>query len=273
VIPENLKRGGQGCPPRFVMTPLDRMIVRGVPATFDRCIKRAGETRPIDIGLAREQHRVYCETIEDLGVRVLRIAPDDRYPDSCFVEDPLIIVGDHVICADSAAPARRGEAETLLDPLRREHRVDILDPPATMDGGDVFRAGRVLYVGLSTRTNPQAAEQLRALLAADGYEIRPLEVRGVLHLKSACTPVGDDTVLVSTANVDARVFADKRLIVVPPDESYAANCLAVKGRVLVVDGYPKTRETLEKAGYETIALEMSEFYKAGGSLTCLSLFY
>lgn len=248
-------------------------VVRGVPRTFDSCIRPEGNADPIDVVKARVQHDAYCAVLERLGLGLIRVEADERYPDCCFVEDPVIVVGNRVIFGDMAAPARRGEHEAVLRAIERCKEACLLSPPATMDGGDVMRAGERMFVGISRRTNREAARQLGELLAVDGIETTVVEVKDILHLKSACTALDGDTIVFAPGFVDRGAFANYRVLEVPEEEHYAANCVSVNGTVIVSDGYPETRSKIEAAGFETVALEMSEFRKGGGSLTCLSILF
>lgn len=247
-------------------------VVRSLPDSFDRCIRPADSTAPIDVALARTQHDTYVDLLSRLGLVVHRIDADERFPDCCFVEDPAIVVGNIAILCEMAAPARRGEGEAVARALSRYHALRRLGPPAFIDGGDVIRAGDRLFVGLSERTNAEAVQQLRYFLG-DEYAVMPVEVRDVLHLKSACTAIDAETLLIDPTKVDPVAFDGFELIEVPEGESYAANCLAVNGAVVVSAGFPRTSELVASTGYEVIELSMSEFRKAGGSLTCLSILW
>lgn len=254
-------------------------IVRGVAGTLDRCLRPPGSVDPIDVPLARRQHAAYVEALSGLGLDMHRIDADDRYPDCCFVEDPAVIVGDVALVCRSAAPARRGEeveVERALERFECLKRTERMTAPATMDGGDVMRVGQTLYVGLTERTNAEAARQLETIAGSEGLHIATLRVRGVLHLKSACTPLDEESVLVDPTKVDAGAFAGCEVVEVPPEEGYAANCLSVNGTVLVsAGGFARTRDLIvawgAHRGFDVVELGMSEFRKAGGSLTCLSL--
>ncbi len=250
----------------------NRAIVRGVPPTFDRCIRPEGSDRPIDVTLAAAQHAAYCDTLRSLGLDLLRIEADDRYPDCCFVEDTVFVVGDTVFVCEMGAASRRGEGEAVVGELAGLRLVR-LDPPATIDGGDVIYNDGTLFVGLSARTNADAVRQVKGVLDGTGVQVIPVPVTDVLHLKSACTPVAPGVVLVSEACASADAFTGCERLAVPANESYAANCLSIGGTVIVSEGFPRTRELLESRGYPTVALNMSEFRKGGGSLTCLSIVF
>lgn len=248
-------------------------IVRLPAATFERCIRPEGSVDPIDRALAVRQHDAYVAVLAARGIDVIRVDADDRYPDCCFVEDPVVIVGGTAVVCEMASEARRGEGDALapvLSPLRRIHH---LQPPATMDGGDVIRMGGRIFIGLSRRTNAAAVDQVRTVAAREGIAVTAVAVGGVLHLKSACTALDDDTLLIDRRHADPSAFAGKRLVDVPADESYAANALALGDTVVVSAGFPRTRDRVASAlsGVDVVELGMSEFRKAGGSLTCLSI--
>jgi dimethylargininase len=245
-------------------------IVRGVAATFDDCIKPQGEVGAVDLGRARGQHAAYCALFEKLGLVLRRLDADDRHPDCCFVEDTAIVAADWGVVCEMAEASRRGEERAVVEALsgRRLHR---LQPPATIDGGDAIVHGDTMFVGLTARTNQAAVRQLDAILATEGVAVVPVPVEGVLHLKSACTPIAPGLFLVSEALAGAEAFADCEKLVVPRDESYAANCLSVNGTVVVTDGFPRTGELIASRGFPVESLSMTEFRKCGGSLTCLSI--
>lgn len=248
----------------------ERAIVRGVPDTFDRCIKPRGEDRPIDVERARGQHERYCSTLASLGLELIRLDADNRCPDCCFVEDTVVAGTGWVVVCRMGAQSRRGEEADVADALS-EGRLYRMEAPATMDGGDVIADGDTLYVGLSGRTNEAAVRWLRSVLAAEGVDVVPVTVHGALHLKSACTPVAPGVFLVWDSLAGEEAFAGSDKLIVPVEERYAANCLSVGGTIVVSDGYPRTRELIESRGYRTRPIPMSEFCKAGGSLTCLSV--
>ena len=189
------------------------------------------------------------------------------------MEDTAVVVGPKAIIANTAAPTRRGEEAAVREVLRAYKEVHDLTPPATLDGGDVLRIGETLYVGLSSRTNVEAAEQLEALVAPEGYGVTTIAVREILHLKSACTYLGGTIVVYLPRHLDERAFLDYRRITVPQEEAHAANCLSVNGAVLIPAGVHRTRKAIEAAGFETLEVEIGEAMKAGGGLTCSSILF
>jgi dimethylargininase len=246
-------------------------IVRDVPDSFDWCIK-PDPAAVIDVGLAKKQHGTYKNTLQKLGLELMIIASDDRYPDCCFVEDTAIIVGEAAVVPSMGAPSRIGEEVEVRNVLAGYKSLLEVNLPAMMDGGDVLLIDKKIFVGLSKRTNREAVSHLQEISPA-GYEVIAVPLAGVLHLKSACTYLGDDCVLMCKGHFDDDVFTAYNKIVVHPEDAYSANCLAVNDRVLISNGFPRTRSALEAAGFDTIEMDMSEFRKAGGSLTCLSILF
>jgi dimethylargininase len=208
-----------------------------------------------------------------MGLELARIDADDRYPDCLYVEDTAIVVGDKAFIAPMAAESRRGESNAVEAKLREFKCVQHLTPPATLDGGDVLQVDRRLYVGLSRRTNAHAIDQLRTALEPEKYEVVPVRVQDILHLKSACTYLGESTVVMLAGHLDEQPFAGLRKIPVQPTEAHAANCLALNGLVLIPAGAPETRARIEEMGFETEEIDISESRKAAGGLTCSSIVF
>lgn len=248
-------------------------ITRPVSPNINQCELSFHERRPIDINRAVDQHSAYEALLSELGVRVVRIAAEPDLPDAVFVEDPAVVVDEVAVISRMGAANRRPEANSLAEALSRFRRLEYLVEPATLDGGDVMRIGRTVYVGLSARTNREGIKQLRNLLRPDGYEVKPVEVRGCLHLKSGCSYVGSDTVLVNRSWIDSRKLLDVELIDVPKAEPAAANALPVSDVVILPASFPKTRELLEQRGFRVRSLDLSELQKAEAGVTCSSLIF
>jgi dimethylargininase len=248
-------------------------IVRGVPHTYDRCIKSPKVENEIKVELAREQHKRYCEILEQLGLTLIFIDPDDRFPDCCFVEDPAIVIGDTAIISRMGAKSRIGEEIEVRNTLSQYKTVKEIKPPGTLDGGDVLRINEKIYVGLSERTNQFAIQQVPTYLSDYGYRVIPVKIEHILHLKSACTYIGNNYIVMFPGHFDEGIFSAYDRIIIQKKEAYSANCLSVNGKVLVQKGYPNTKKLIEDTGFETVDIEMSEFRKGGGSLTCLSIIF
>lgn len=246
-------------------------VVRGVPDTYYKCIRTGKPEDVPDVTLARRQHQEYCRTLEKLKLELLRIDADDAYPDCCFVEDTAIIVASMAIVTRIGAESRVGESAAVKELLQSRKEIVEIEPPGTLDGGDVLRIGNNIYIGKSARTNTDAISQVKRLVKECGFNVVPVRLKDALHLKSVVTYVGDDTVLTLPGHCDEKCFAEYERIRVPKEEAYAANCLSVNGTVIVSDGYPMTKRLIENEGFRTIPLQMSEFRKGDGSLTCLSI--
>ena len=246
-------------------------IVRPVPDSYERCVRTNVEK--IDIALARNQHEEYCKTLQKLGLKLIWIKGDDALPDSCFVEDTAIVIGEKTIICNMKIKSRAPEVIEVAKVLKKLKETYYIKPPATIDGGDVLKIENRVFIGLSARTNLHAIRQLRKVLEGSDLEIVPVKVQNVLHLKSACTYLGNNYVILSKGNFDVSVLRDYEKIVVPRGEEYAADCLAINGTVLMARGYPKTKKLVENEGFSVKEIEMSEFRKGEGALTCLSIIW
>ncbi len=248
-------------------------VTRGVSPAIERCELVHQERRPIDVALARRQHRLYEEALAALGCRVEALPADPELADSVFVEDTAIVLDEVAVITRPGAESRRPETAPVARALAPYRPLGSIETPATLDGGDVLRIGRTLYVGLSGRSNQAAIDQLSRALAPHGYTVRPVAVQGCLHLKSAVTALGDDTVLVNPEWVDPAVFAGTRSIEIDPRERGAANLLRIGERVIYPASFPATRRRLAAAGVNVLEVDVSELQKAEGAGTCCSLVF
>lgn len=244
-------------------------IVRPVPDSYDCCIRTSSEK--IDVALARRQHAEYCRALQKLGLNLIWIRGDNALPDSCFVEDTAVVFGEKAVICNMQVKSRVNEVAEVAKALGELKEIYRIKPPATIDGGDVLVVGDRVFVGLSARTNLHAVSQLKKILENSRMNVVPVKVRKVLHLKSACTYLGNGVVTVSRGCFDTTVLQHLEKIMVPRGEEYAADCLAVNGTVLIAKGHPETRKLVEKEGFRVEELEMSEFRKGNGALTCLSI--
>ena len=244
-------------------------IVRSVPESYDRCVRSSNEE--IDVALAKKQHAQYCGVLKQLGLKLIKVTVDNTLPDSCFVEDTAVILGDKAIICNMKVKSRAKEVVEVADVLGKLKDTHYIKPPATIDGGDVLKVEDRVFVGLTARTNLEAVNQLRGIVAESDFGIVPVKVHDVLHLKSACTYIGKGCVVFSKGCFDEGILKDYRKVHVPRGEEYAADCLSINDTILVAKGYPKTRRLIEKAGFSTCELDVSEFRKGDGALTCLSI--
>jgi dimethylargininase len=246
-------------------------ITREVSPRFDECEITHIERTPIDLNVARAQHRAYVNALGQLGCEVTELPAEADLPDSVFVEDTAFIVPEVAVITRPGADSRKPETESIIRALSPYIKLVHVREPATVDGGDVLVLGKNIYVGLSTRSNKQAIWQLNDLLCEYGYTVRGLELHDCLHLKSAVTRVDDRTLLINKNWVDTRHFTAFDLIEIDTSEPYAANCLPVGEAIIFPTAFPKTRARLEERGFKVVSVNVSELAKAEGAVTCCSL--
>ena len=244
-------------------------VIRPVPASYDRCVRTNIES--IDVALAKTQHAEYCTALQKLGLEFIWVKRDNTLPDSCFIEDTAVIFAEKAVICNLSIRSRAKEIVEVAKVLKELKETYYIKPPATIDGGDILKIEDKVFVGLSTRTNLHAINQLRNILENNNFEIVPVKVHNVLHLKSACTYLGNNYVIVSKGHFDTDILRDFNKIVLPKGEEYAADCLAINGTILMAKGYLKTKKLIEKEGFLVKELGVSEFRKGEGALTCLSI--
>ncbi len=249
-------------------------IVRTPGSNFADGLTTVSLGKP-DFALVLEQHAAYCAALEGCGLALTTLDPDLHFPDSTFVEDTAIVTEHGAILMRPGAKSRAGEVDAIKPAL--EHffpTIPAIQSPGTVDGGDICEAGTHFFIGLSHRTNEEGARQLAAHLAALGYTSSTIDVRAmttILHLKSGIAFIGDNTLVVMEEMANRPEFGRFRLVRVSESESYAANCVRVNERVLMPAGYPRLQAQLVSLGFQPLPLEMSEFRKMDGGLSCLSL--
>lgn len=228
---------------------------------------------PLDVGRAAEQHEAYEKRLEALGCEVRSLPAEPELPDSVFVEDAAVLFDELAFLARPGAESRRAEVESITQAIEPYRKLARIEPPGTLDGGDVLTVGKRVFVGLSQRTNQAGIEQMHALLPVYGYSVHSVPVERCLHLKSAVSQVAENTLLINPAWVDAGAFRNFELIEVDPEEPFAANALLVKGVVLYPAAYERTQKRLAERGLGVVTVEVSELAKAEGGVTCCSLIF
>jgi dimethylargininase len=217
------------------------------------------------------QHEIYQATLASLGCTILRLPATPHLPDSVFVEDTAVVLPHIAVITRPGAESRRPETASMADALRAYRPLAFIEAPGTLDGGDVLRVGTRLFVGRSLRSNAEGLRQLGALIAPHSFDVVPVDLTGCLHLKSAVTQVGEDTLLVNRAWVDASAFDGLKLIDVDADEPGAANALLVGETIVFPAAYPRTRALLEERGLDVRTVEADELEKAEAGVTCCSV--
>jgi dimethylargininase len=248
-------------------------ITRAVGPSLGDCELTWLPREPIDIANAIAQHDAYERALAELGVHVVSLPALPDHPDAVFVEDPALVLDEVAVITAMGVASRRGERDSLAAALEGFRPVIRMRETACLEGGDVMRVGRNLYVGLSARTSAEGVAQLADILAPFGYNVQLVEMRDCLHLKSACSFIGDGTVLLNRAWLDSFALREYRLIDVAPGEPSGANALRVGGTVLMPDAFPATATRLREAGFQVKALDLSELLKAESGVTCSSLLF
>jgi len=246
-------------------------ITRAVSPAIQHCELTHLSRQPIDLEAAMRQHESYEQCLVDLGCELLRLPAGQEMPDSVFVEDTAIVLDHCAVIARPGAESRRQETQAVAEVLGGYRTLFHINTPGTIDGGDVLVIGRNLYVGLSSRTNFNGMEQLRALVSPLGYHVNVVPVKDCLHLKTAVSRVGTTTLLINSKWVDSSSFEGMNVVEVDPREPMAANALLIGERVVYAASHKRTRERLEGAGISVHTVDVSELAKAEGGVTCCSL--
>ncbi len=246
-------------------------LTRDVSPAMERCELSHLERTPIDYGRALAQHAAYEQCLMELGCRVRRLPSDASMPDAVFIEDTAVVVDELAVITRPGAPSRRGETAAVKPALAAHRPVASLEGAATLDGGDVLRIGRALYVGVSARSNREGIAQLARLLKPWEYRVLPVVTRDCLHLKTAVTVAAPGILVVNPGWVDGDMFGSAELVEVDPGEPFAANVLRVGDTTICAAAFPRTLRRLEAAGVALRTVDMSEFAKAEGGVTCCSV--
>jgi dimethylargininase len=222
---------------------------------------------------ASEQHGRYVGALKSLGVTLLELPPLHNHPDAVFVEDIIVVVDEIAVLTRPGAESRRGEVESVRDAIAPHRPLACIESPGTLEGGDVMKSERTIYVGLSSRTNQAGFEQLRSILEPFGYRVESVPVPGALHLKTAATYLGDGIVLANPAWIDVSHFHGLDVVEVHPDEPFAGNAIRIGDSLLFPEQFPHTAGRLEARGFTLVRVPSTELAKAEGSLTCKSVIF
>ena len=248
-------------------------LTRKVSSSLANCELNFIPRQPIDIEKARAQHHAYEQLLGELGARVISLPEEPELPDSMFVEDPAIVLDEIAVICPLGTETRRKEAASLAVVLEKYRTVTHIKLPGTLEGGDVLKIGKKIFVGLTKRSNAEGIRRLAVIGDKYGYEVTVIPVTGCLHLKSAVTYLGRNTLLANRACFDPRRLPGYLWIDVDASEPHAANALAISDAVIFPASFPKTRQKIEAAGFHVLTLDISELQKAESGLTCSSLLF
>ncbi len=248
-------------------------LTRPVSPSLARCELTHLAREPIDVARAAMQHAAYERMLASCGATLVRVPAAPESPDAVFIEDTAVVVDEVAVLARPGAPSRRAEPAAVAAALAAYRPVREMTAPGTLDGGDVLRLGRTLYVGRSGRTNDEGIGQLRGFVAPFGYAVVPVEVTGCLHLKSAVTDLADGCLLLNPAWVPAAAFPGWEPVPVDEREPHGANALRVGGAVVYPSQYPRTRDRLLARGLRVATTDCDELAKAEGAVTCCSVVF
>ena len=248
-------------------------ITRDVTADMGSCELTFLPRIRIDTNLAAEQHEAYQSTLASLGCEIIELPAEPNMPDSVFVEDTALVLDEIAVMCRPGAESRRAEVAGVRDALKNYRTVVSIQPPGTLDGGDLLCVGKVIYAGLSTRSNRSGIEQLRDIVADYGYAVEPVDTTQCLHLKSAVSQVAPDLLLINPNWISTSAFERYELIDVDESEPHAANALRVGSSVIYPTSFPRTMEKLAQRGIDLSPVDVSEIQKAEGAVTCCSLIF
>jgi dimethylargininase len=218
------------------------------------------------------QHLNYVKALIRCGLKIILLEADERFPDSTFVEDTAVVNKDLAIITNFGVSTRKGEELEIRNQLEKIYKnIDYIENPGTLEGGDILKVDNQYYIGLSKRTNREGANQLKKILEKYDYSCQIVKLVNLLHLKTGIAYIGDNTVVISEEFFDNPIFKEYNIIQVDKDESYAANCIRVNNYILIAKGYKKLKSSLLDLGFKLIEIEMSEFRKMDGGISCLSI--
>lgn len=247
-------------------------IVRRPGNSLVNGITSAPELGKPDYELAIKQHDAYIKALKSCEVEVTVLEADERFPDSCFVEDVAVCTKKFAVIANPGTPSRKGEEKEIIEVIKKFYNdIEYIKKPGTLEGGDVMMVKNHFYIGLSKRTNREGAEQLIKALGKYGMSGSIVEISEMLHLKSGLAYLEDNVLLVTGEFINNLEFKKFNKIIIDKEETYSANCIKVNDYVLIPAGYPKTKEKIKAAGFKAIVVDTSEYRKVNGGLSCLSL--
>jgi dimethylargininase len=248
-------------------------ITRKVSSALANCELSFIPRQAIDLDKARAQHRAYEELLGKLGAQIISLPEEPDLPDSMFVEDPAIVFEELAVICPLGTATRRKEVASLAAALEKYRKLAYVKLPGTLEGGDVLHIGKKVFVGLTKRSNPEGVGQFAVILEKFGYNVIAVPVSGCLHLKSAVSYLGQNTLLANRAWFDPKRLEKFEWLDVDPAEPHAGNALALGDSIIYAASFPKTRQKIQACGFQVISLDISELQKAESGLTCSSLIF
>jgi len=247
-------------------------VITHLPSpSLELCELTFVDQETINIQKAQKEHKDYCAMVEECGAKVIIHDENISLPDSVFVEDPIIVFDELAVLTSMGVESRRKESESMEKTFSKYRDIKRINLPAKIEGGDVLKIGRRIFVGLGARTNQQGIDALENIITPYGYEVISVEVPGCLHLKTGCTALDEKTVLINPSWVDSNTFEDFTQINVPIDEPFGANILKINETICMNKAFPKTIKLVESLGYSVKSTDITEFVKAEAGLTCMSV--
>ena len=247
-----------------------KAITREISDSYPKCISSHPARKELSLSKAREQHNKYVDTLIELGLEVIKLPKENRFPDSCFVEDNVVIYKSKAVISRMGAMSRRGEEEAIHHVIKEYKTVKRMETPSTIEGGDVIHLTDRLISGLTRRTNEAGINDAKKWL---GIPIDIIEDPEIMHLKSYVTHIGNNFIVTTPQYKNHEVLEKFDKIIISSNELYGANTLTVNGTVIISRNNPILEHDLKNHGFDFISLDMSEFEKCEGALTCLSIIF
>jgi dimethylargininase len=248
-------------------------LIREVSSSINQCKLTHLNRQPINIDLAHRQHLEYERQLLKLGFKVIRLSEEPDLPDAVFVEDTAVVLDELAVITRPGAISRRKEIDSIATALKYYRQLSFIEAPGHLEGGDVLMMDKHIYVGQSNRSNREGIRQFKAIVSKYGYRVKAVPLSGCLHLKSAVTHIADDALLVNSDWVDPDLFTQYKVLEIDGSEPYAANALRVDEKVIYPLSYPKTSARIQQSGIRVINIDVSEFIKAEGAVTCCSILF
>jgi len=248
-----------------------KAIVRRPCENIIKGITRENQGPP-NFSLAKEQHDSYIKALENCGLEVTVIEGNNTFPDSVFIEDTAVLTKEFAIITNPAPKTRKEEIVGVIPTIKHHFKtIEYIATPGTLEGGDILLIGNTFYIGMTERSNDDGIRQFKKITTKHGYNAETIDIKELLHLKTGVSYLGNDTLLIVNNLKDHPAFKSFKKIIAEEPETYAANSLNINGKILLPKDFPSTRKKLEDEGYEIIELDVSEYRKLEGGLSCLSL--